>query len=117
MGVAYIDARLRDGTILDILHENVTKVGGTRAKATRVSVSQGIGYVSTEADLISPGIVISRPDITDILHITNISHSRGRVIYNSRAMSCPPVGHYIASEAVLLCDVDKLQPSEHANND
>lgn len=43
MGVAYIDAGLRDGTILDILHENVTKVGGTRAKATRVSVSQVLG--------------------------------------------------------------------------
>jgi len=109
MEVAYIDTRLRDGTILDVLHENVAEVGCARAKATRMSVSQGIGYASTKAYVISPGIVISRPDITDILHIITISHSRGRGTCNSRAMSCPPVGHYIASEAVLTCGIDKLQ--------
>lgn len=30
-------------------------------------------------------------------------------------MSCPPVGHYIALEPVLLCDVDELRLSEHVN--
>ena len=30
-------------------------------------------------------------------------------------MSCPPVGHYIALEPVLLCDIDKLRLSEHTN--
>jgi len=80
MEVAYIDTRLRDGPILDILHENITEVGSVRAKAMRISVSQGIRYAGTKAYVISPGIVISRPDITDILHITTISYSRGRRI-------------------------------------
>ena len=78
MEVAYIDTRYRDGTILDVLHENVAEVGRVRAKATRMSLSQVIGYASTKAYLISPGIVISRPDITDILHIATISHGRAR---------------------------------------
>ena len=36
MEVTYIDTRLRDGTILDVLHENVAEVRGIRAKATRM---------------------------------------------------------------------------------
>jgi hypothetical protein len=108
MEVAYIDTRLRDGTILDVLHENITEVGGARAKATWISESQSSGYASAKAYLISPGIVISRPDTTDVLRITTVSHSRGRRTRDSRAMSRPPVGHYIAPEAILLCDVDKL---------
>ena len=116
MGVPYIDTRLRDGAILDVLHEDVAEVGGARTKATRISASQGIGYASTEAYVISPGIVISRPATTDVLHITAISHSIRQRTINSRAMSCPPVGHHISLESVLLCNVDKLQLQEHAKD-
>jgi len=78
MEVPYIDTRLRDGTILDVLHKHIAKVGGARAKATRCSGSQYFGYESryegTKSYEISPGIVISRPATTDILYITIISH-------------------------------------------
>ena len=39
----------------------------------------------------------------------------GRWKCNSRAMSCPPIGHYIAFEPVLVCDIDKLRLLEHTN--
>lgn len=74
MEAPYIDTRLRDGAILDVLHENVAKVGGARAKAMRISVSRDIEYASTKPYEISPGMVISRPATTDILQITVISH-------------------------------------------
>jgi hypothetical protein len=39
--VPYIDARLWNGAISDVLDENGAKVGGTRAKARWASVFQG----------------------------------------------------------------------------
>jgi hypothetical protein len=71
----YIDTRLRDGTILDVLDENVAKVCGARVKATWGPVSQGVKYTSMNTYVIPPGMVMSRPAITDILHIIGISPS------------------------------------------
>jgi len=109
MGVPHVDTRLWDGTISDVLHENVAKVGGARAKAVRISDPQGLGYARTKAYLISPGMLISRPDITDVLQTIVINHPIGKKTFNSRAMGCPPVGHYIALEPELLWNIDKLR--------